>query len=76
MGFSRVESPLQYSLFFCSWFRMKHRSRLEREEKEDVEIKGFEQANKEAQGSFIVLCKFNLSTKDEALVYSRTSEHY
>jgi hypothetical protein len=55
---------------------MKHRSRLEREEKEDVEIKGFEQANKEAQGSFIVLCKFILSTKDDALVYSRTSEHY
>ena len=30
-----------------SWFRMKHRSRLEREEREDQEVKHMEKANAE-----------------------------
>lgn len=39
------ESDLHPNIDKDSWFRMKHRARLEREEKEDIEVKNFEQLN-------------------------------
>jgi cell division cycle protein 37 len=41
------ESDLHPNIDKDSWFRMKHRSRLEREEKEDREIQGYIQKNSE-----------------------------
>jgi cell division cycle protein 37 len=41
------ESDLHPNIDKESWFRMKHRSRLEREEREDEEIKQYESLNKE-----------------------------
>lgn len=41
------ESDLHPNIDKESWFRMKHRSRLEREEREDEEIKQYEGLNKE-----------------------------
>lgn len=41
------ESDLHPNIDKASWFRMKHRSRLEREEKEDVQVKGWEKDNEQ-----------------------------
>lgn len=41
------ESDLHPNIDKDSWFRMKHRTRLEREEKEDREIQGYIQKNSE-----------------------------
>mmetsp|Transcript_80611 Transcript_80611/g.158212 ORF Transcript_80611/g.158212 Transcript_80611/m.158212 type:complete len:461 (+) Transcript_80611:76-1458(+) len=41
------ESDLHPNIDKDSWFRMKHRTRLEREEKEDQEIQGYIQKNSE-----------------------------
>ena len=41
------ESDLHPNIDKDSWFRMKHRSRLEREEKEDREVQGYIQKNSE-----------------------------
>ncbi len=38
-----------------SWFRMKHRSRLEREQKEDVEVKDLERFITEHQGRLAII---------------------
>lgn len=38
-----------------SWFRMKHRARLEREEKEDIEVKELEVKNGEDNGRLTVI---------------------
>ena len=41
------ESDLHPNIDKDSWFRMKHRSRLEKEEKEDIQIKGWEKENEQ-----------------------------
>jgi cell division cycle protein 37 len=41
------ESDLHPNIDKDSWFRMKHRSRLEREEREDKEVQGYIQKNSE-----------------------------
>ena len=41
------ESDLHPNIDKDSWFRLKHRTRLEREEKEDEEIKRINQLNSE-----------------------------
>lgn len=38
-----------------SWFRMKHRSRLEREEREDAEVKSMEQLNKQNEARLNII---------------------
>ena len=49
------ESDLHPNIDKDSWFRLKHRSRLEREEREDVEIKKFQQLNAENQARLSVI---------------------
>eukprot|EP00595_Chromulina_sp_UTEXLB2642_P003770 CAMPEP_0196765060 /NCGR_PEP_ID=MMETSP1095-20130614/7482_1 /TAXON_ID=96789 ORGANISM="Chromulina nebulosa, Strain UTEXLB2642" /NCGR_SAMPLE_ID=MMETSP1095 /ASSEMBLY_ACC=CAM_ASM_000446 /LENGTH=411 /DNA_ID=CAMNT_0042122327 /DNA_START=32 /DNA_END=1267 /DNA_ORIENTATION=+ len=41
------ESDLHPNIDKDSWFRLKHRTRIEREEKEDIETKKFEKLNQE-----------------------------
>lgn len=51
------ESDLHPNIDKDSWFRLKHRTRLEREEKEDKEIKGYEILNKADQGRINIISR-------------------
>jgi cell division cycle protein 37 len=49
------ESDLHPNIDKDSWFRMKHRTRIEREEKEDGEIKCYEKENSEDQSRLNII---------------------
>jgi cell division cycle protein 37 len=57
------ESDLHPNIDKDSWFRLKHRTRLEREEKEDKEVKVSEIQNKEDQARIAAITK-RLNSKD------------
>ena len=60
------ESDLHPNIDKDSWFRMKHRSRLEREEKEDKEIQVYIQKNSEDSSRLnIINAKLNLVAAGE-----------
>lgn len=49
------ESDLHPNIDKDSWFRLKHRTRLEREEREDEEIKEYEEKNKQDQARINII---------------------
>lgn len=49
------ESDLHPNIDKESWFRLKHRSRLEREEREDEEVKGLNQKTKEDKARISII---------------------
>lgn len=49
------ESDLHPNIDKESWFRLKHRTRLEREEKEDKEVKEYEKLNSEDQARLNII---------------------
>jgi Cdc37 Hsp90 binding domain/Cdc37 N terminal kinase binding/Cdc37 C terminal domain len=49
------ESDLHPNIDKDSWFRLKHRTRLEREEKEDAEIKVYQKENAENQARLAII---------------------
>lgn len=49
------ESDLHPNIDKDSWFRLKHRTRLEREEREDLEVKELEEKNKQDQARINII---------------------
>ena len=69
------ESDLHPNIDKDSWFRMKHRSRLEREEKEDAQVAAWDKLSLQ-EGTRVATIRARLAGLQQVGAYLTTSLHH